>query len=142
MAVRGMEVVLRAVEVRGHHTAEIGAVLAVVGLAELDPGDLGHRIGFVRRLERSGEQLPLADRLRGEGPFVKGFPGGERTPTLAEITEIQDRLTKAGFDTGGVDGRVGSDTMKAVRDYQRKAGLEPADGYAGLKVLARLRQGT
>jgi lytic murein transglycosylase len=83
----------------------------------------------------------LADRLRGEGPFVKGFPGGERTPTLAEITEIQDRLTKAGFDTGGVDGRVGSDTMKAVRDYQRKAGLEPADGYAGLKVLARLRQG-
>jgi lytic murein transglycosylase len=83
----------------------------------------------------------LADRLRGEGSFVKGFPGGERTPTLAEITEIQDRLTKAGFDTGGVDGRVGSDTMKAVRDYQRKAGLEPADGYAGLKVLARLRQG-
>ena len=83
----------------------------------------------------------LSDRLRGEGPLVKEFPNSERTPTLAEITELQDRLTKAGFDTGGVDGRVGNDTMKAVRDYQRKAGLEPADGYAGLKVLARLRQG-
>ena len=67
----------------------------------------------------------LSDRLRGEGPFVKAFPNSERTPTLAEITEIQDRLTKAGFDTGGVDGRVGNDTMKAVRDYQRKVGLEP-----------------
>jgi lytic murein transglycosylase len=84
----------------------------------------------------------LSDRLRGEAPFVKEFPNSERTPTLAEVTEIQDRLTKAGFNTGGVDGRVGNDTMKAVRDYQRKVGLEPADGYAGLKVLTRLRQGS
>lgn len=84
----------------------------------------------------------LSDRLRGEGPFVKDFPNSERTPSLAEIMEIQDRLTRAGFNTGGVDGRVGNDTMKAVRDYQRKVGFEPADGYAGLKVLARLRQGS
>ena len=32
--------------------------------------------------------------------------------------------------------------MKAVRAYQQKVGMEPADGYAGLKVLARLRAGT
>lgn len=82
----------------------------------------------------------LADRLRGQGPFVQSFPGGERTPTLAEVQEIQRRLTAAGFDTGGSDGRVGSTTMKAVAAFQRKAGME-VDGYAGLKVLARLRQG-
>jgi hypothetical protein len=29
-----------------------------------------------------------------------------------------------------------------VRDYQRKVGMTPADGYAGLKLLARLRRGT
>ena len=81
----------------------------------------------------------LSDRLRGEGNFVKQFPGGERPPTVAELKELQERLTKAGFDTGGTNGRVGSDTMKAVRAYQKKAGIEPADGYAGLKVLARLR---
>ena len=83
----------------------------------------------------------LSDRLRGDGPFVQPFPGGERTPTLAELQELQQRLTKAGFDTGGVDGRVGTDTMRAVRAYQQKVGMEPADGYAGLKVLARLRGG-
>ena len=83
----------------------------------------------------------LADRLRGEGPFILPFPGGERTPTLAEVQEIQRRLTEYGYDTGGIDGRVGTDTMLAVRNYQRKARLEPADGYAGLKLLARLRQG-
>ena len=82
----------------------------------------------------------LGDRIRGEGEFVQPFPGGERTPTLAEVQEIQRRLTALGFDTDGTDGRVGRETMLAVRAFQRKVGLEPADGYAGIKVLVRLRQ--
>ena len=82
----------------------------------------------------------LADRIRSDGPFVHSFPGGERLMTLAEVQELQLRLTKLGFDTDGSDGRVGRDTQRAVRDFQRKVGMAPADGYAGLKVLARLRQ--
>ena len=83
----------------------------------------------------------LGDRILGAPPFIHPFPGSERALTLAEVQEVQTRLTKAGFDTGGTDGRVGNDTMKAVKDYQTKMGLLPADGYGGLKVLARLRQG-
>lgn len=83
----------------------------------------------------------LGDRVMGAGPFVQQFPGAERALTLAEVQEVQQRLTALGFDTGGSDGRVGNATMLAVRNFQRKAGIEPADGYAGLKVLARLRQG-
>jgi membrane-bound lytic murein transglycosylase B len=83
----------------------------------------------------------LGDRILGAPPFIQPFPGSERALTLAEVQEMQVRLTKAGFDTGGTDGRVGNDTMKAVRDYQVKMGLAPADGYGGLQVLARLRQG-
>jgi len=84
----------------------------------------------------------LGDRILGGPPFIQPFPGSERALTLAEVKEMQVRLTKAGFDTGGTDGRVGNDTMQAIRDYQAKMGLEPADGYGGLKVLARLRQGS
>jgi membrane-bound lytic murein transglycosylase B len=83
----------------------------------------------------------LGDRILGGPDFIQPFPGSERILTLAEIEEMQTRLTRAGFDTGGTDGRVGNDTMTAVRNYQIKMGLEPADGYGGLKVLARLRQG-
>jgi peptidoglycan lytic transglycosylase B len=83
----------------------------------------------------------LADRIRGEGPFVQQFPGGERIPTLAEVQEMQRLLTARGFDTRGADGRIGPDTVLAVRAFQTKVGMKPADGYAGLKVLARLRQG-
>jgi len=82
----------------------------------------------------------LADRIRGAGPLVRKFPGAEeRAPTLAEVQEIQKRLTALGFDTGGSDGRVGKQTQIAVRAYQTKVGILPADGYAGMKVLARLR---
>ena len=83
----------------------------------------------------------LGDRILGGPPFLQPFPGSERALTLAEVQEMQIRLTKAGFDTGGNDGRVGNDTMQAVKDYQTRMGLMPADGYGGLKVLARLRQG-
>jgi hypothetical protein len=80
----------------------------------------------------------LGDRIRGDGPLSQAFPGGERTLTLEEVQEVQRRLTARGFDTGGTDGRVGRDTMLAVRNFQTRAGL-PADGYPGLKVLAALR---
>ena len=83
----------------------------------------------------------LGDRILGGPTFIQPFPGSERALTLAEVQEMQTRLTKAGFDTGGTDGRVGNDTMQAIRDFQTRAGLLPADGYGGLKVLARLRQG-
>ena len=83
----------------------------------------------------------LGDRVLGGGPFIQPFPGSERAPTLAEVQEMQSRLTKAGYDTGGTDGRVGNMTMLAARTFQQKAGLMPADGYLGLKLLAKLRGG-
>lgn len=81
----------------------------------------------------------LGDRVMGEGAFVTPWPGGERAMTLAELQEIQTRLTARGFATGGTDGRIGSDTMRAVRAFQEQAGITPADGYPGLKVLNALR---
>jgi lytic murein transglycosylase len=82
----------------------------------------------------------LGDRVMGGEPFAQRFPGSERAPTLAEVQEIQRRLTALGYDTGGTDGRVGNDTMLAVQNFQRKIGMQPADGYAGVTLLARLRE--
>jgi membrane-bound lytic murein transglycosylase B len=82
----------------------------------------------------------LGDRCTGRPPFIQKFPGSEPPPTLAEVEEIQRRLTAIGFNTGGADGRIGNATTIAVRDYQRKFGLEPADGYPGVGLLAHLRQ--
>jgi lytic murein transglycosylase len=82
----------------------------------------------------------LGDLIRGDGGFRRQFPGGERVPTIDEVKEIQRRLNERGFKTEGIDGRTGSDTVRAVAAFQKHVGMQPADGYAGLKVLARLRQ--
>lgn len=81
----------------------------------------------------------LGDLIRGDPPFRQQFPGGERAPTQEEVKEIQRRLNEHGFKND-IDGRTGSDTVRAIIAFQKKVGMEP-DGYAGLKLLARLRQG-
>jgi len=84
----------------------------------------------------------LGDLVRGDPPFHQQFPGGERVPTLKEVMEIQRRLKELGYKVDGIDGRSGTDTVRAIAAFQNKVGMEPADGYAGLKVLARLRAGS
>jgi membrane-bound lytic murein transglycosylase B len=80
----------------------------------------------------------LADRIAGGPPIAASWPREDRALTLAERRELQERLTHAGFATGGVDGKVGPNTIAAVRAFQRSKGLIP-DGYASLEVLRRLR---
>jgi membrane-bound lytic murein transglycosylase B len=81
----------------------------------------------------------LSDRLRGGGPLLSPWPRQDRALTLAERTEVQHRLNAQGFDTGGIDGRLGPATVAAVQAWQRARGL-PADGYVNAAVLDRLRR--
>lgn len=80
----------------------------------------------------------LADRIRGGQTIQGNWPRGDRALTLAEREEMQQRLTTAGFDTQGIDGKIGPKTIGAVRAYQVAHGLTP-DGYASLHLLSRLR---
>jgi membrane-bound lytic murein transglycosylase B len=80
----------------------------------------------------------LADRLRGGPPIQADWPRGDRALTFDERQEMQRLLTAQGFDTQGVDGRIGPRTIAAVRAFQRAEGLIP-DGYPSLDLLNRLR---
>jgi hypothetical protein len=81
----------------------------------------------------------LADRLSGAAPLRGGWPEGDRALTKDERTELQRRLTANGFDTRGIDGRIGPLTTRALRAFQRSQGLVP-DGYANPALLDRLRR--
>lgn len=80
----------------------------------------------------------LADRFRGRGEIVGGWPRDDRPLGRQERHDLQELLTARGFDTGGVDGIIGFNSRKALRDYQRSIGL-PADGYPTPEILKRLR---
>ncbi|TNJ42244.1 lytic murein transglycosylase [Phaeobacter sp. B1627] len=80
----------------------------------------------------------LSDRLKG-GPEIKGkWPRGDRALTFSERKEMQKRLTRAGFNTQGVDGKIGPNTIAAIRAFQNARGIVP-DGYASLSLLKKLR---
>lgn len=55
----------------------------------------------------------------------------------SKVTQLQNALKLLGFYTGGVDGKFGSGTKKAVMQFQRANGLT-ADGLAGTKTQTLL----
>ena len=80
----------------------------------------------------------LGDRISGEAGLRGSWPEGERALKRAERQELQTLLTRAGFATGGVDGRIGPNTVEAIRGFQRRVGMEP-DGHPSVGLLRRLR---
>ena len=81
----------------------------------------------------------LADRIRGGGDFAHEWPRGDRMLTTSEREEVQTILNRLGYDTGGVDGRLGSKSRAAIRHWQQKVGVVP-DGFASGDLLEALRK--
>ena len=81
----------------------------------------------------------LSDRLAGSDGLVGKWPVKERMPDADQSLEIQKHLVRMGYDVGKLDGKIGEKAQAAIRQYQRKHGLEP-DGFANLALLERMRR--
>jgi membrane-bound lytic murein transglycosylase B len=81
----------------------------------------------------------LADRLRGAGPLVAVWPTGHKPLARDQRVELQQLLTAKGFDTGGMDGIIGDQTLRALRAFQKSRGIRP-EGWPSVQLLERLRQ--
>lgn len=80
----------------------------------------------------------LSDRIGGAGPLKSGWPRDDRNLRFAEKKEMQRRLTARGFNTDGVDGIIGPNTIQAIRRFQSTVGMVP-DGYASYEILRKLK---
>ncbi|QPC42201.1 lytic murein transglycosylase [Kaustia mangrovi] len=80
----------------------------------------------------------LADRIAGAPQIAARWPRDERPLSHSETQELQRLLNRRGYDTGGIDGRLGPRTLSAVRHVQGRLGLAP-DGYPTTALLERLR---
>jgi glucose-6-phosphate 1-epimerase len=81
----------------------------------------------------------LADRLRGGSGLATPWPTEDPGLSRAQRRELQELLLARGHDIGAVDGMIGNNTRRAIRDEQQRLGLSPADGRAGRRILDALR---
>jgi membrane-bound lytic murein transglycosylase B len=80
----------------------------------------------------------LGDRLLGGQPIQAAWPKDKPMLDKDQRQELQERLAGLGFYEGDADGKLGSRTREAVRNFQLRRGLVP-DGYADVAVLRELR---
>ena len=81
----------------------------------------------------------LGDAIAGEPPLRASWPTGDKPLNRAQSKDMQTRLHAMGYDVGELDGKLGEKASLALRQFQRKAGLDP-DGYPTLKVLERMHK--
>lgn len=80
--------------------------------------------------------------LRYTGADAGSIPEAAKRPILKkgmtgeDVRELQEKLVKLGFDTGGVEGQYGSKTFIAVAKLQEENHITPVDGEAGPVTMA------
>ncbi|MEC5210428.1 membrane-bound lytic murein transglycosylase B [Psychrobacter sp. PL15] len=70
----------------------------------------------------------LGKAIAGQSGLQKSWPRYERPLSTSQVTNLQQRLTNAGYDTKGADGIVGTNTRKAFQRWQGDNGQTP-DGF-------------
>jgi len=79
-------------------------------------------------------------KAQGQTP-KKAASANEPIGTSKKITRknIQTALKNAGLYDGPIDGKIGKNTKKAIKEFQRLNGLTP-DGIAGKKTWVKLQE--
>lgn len=77
----------------------------------------------------------FATRLMGAPVFNPGRPDPQLS--LKDTKRLQEKLQQRGYDVGGIDGILGTNTREAVRREQLRLGL-PADAWPTLELLEAL----
>ncbi len=79
----------------------------------------------------------LALGFDGKQAIVTPWPESDEALSLSQKKKLQEALTKQGYNTGGVDGLIGPNSMKAIRAWQSANGVI-ADGYVEKRLWLRI----
>lgn len=130
--------------INGARVPDYGPAAVIVPAGARGPAFMVfHNFGVIKKYNNADSYAlgvaHLGERIGGAGPMVLSWPTDDKPLGRGQKKILQTNLTKLGFDTGGIDGKLGPDSRKALRAFQRSRGL-PADGYASTKLLARVQQ--
>ena len=80
----------------------------------------------------------LARQIAGAPGIATPWPLDVRPLRRSERREVQDKLTRMGYDTEGADGIIGPNSERAIRAFQLDRGLVP-DALASNRLLEAVR---
>jgi peptidoglycan hydrolase-like protein with peptidoglycan-binding domain len=80
----------------------------------------------------------LSDRIAGGIGFKTPWPQASTILSRTEILEVQESLTKRGFDAGPADGVAGEKTRAAIGAFEKTLG-KATTGEATKAILEALR---
>lgn len=106
----------------------------------------GRTVVAVQKLQRRAglqvDGVPGAQTKEALGRYGKRSPLGRRILASGmrgwDVAALQFALAWHGFPSGNLDGRFGASTERALRKFQRWAGI-PLDGLAGGSTVAGLK---
>jgi murein L,D-transpeptidase YcbB/YkuD len=112
-----------------------------------NPADMERQVASMQNeIQAKDQQIQdLQYQLESSQQAIK--PNFSKKPTTrssmikvpgVSILEVQQALTKAGFNPGPMDGQPGLKTKKALKAFQRRHGLH-VDGMVGEKTWSYLR---
>ena len=79
----------------------------------------------------------LSDALVRKPGIQQDWPRGDELLSFENKKAMQQKLTDLGFNTEGVDGRIGPNSRRAIRAWQAANGLT-ADGYMEQRLYKKL----
>ncbi len=147
MARQEVEIVAGPIEIGRHRADEVRAVLAAIGLAELDAGDLGDRVPLIGGLELALEQRLLGHRLRRE--LGIDAAGAEEQELLhadllgrADDVRLDHQVVVEEIRRVAVIGQDAADPRRRDHDHLRPVGREPTfDLRLPAEIALRLGRG-
>jgi membrane-bound lytic murein transglycosylase B len=80
----------------------------------------------------------LADQIAGREQLSRDWSRPFTRLSFNETQELQQHLTRMGYYSGDIDGRIGAMSRDAIKAFQARSGLAP-DGHPSKEVLSRMR---
>ncbi len=111
----------------GTKAQETEGLKAQVASLESQIGDLSQRVEELSQHQEGAQTLSTGRANRS----------GKVTAVSLSTHDVQLALKAAGFYDGPIDGKLGLQTKRAIRGFQKAKGLTP-DGKVGTKTAAAL----
>ena len=115
--------------------AKVNSVEQRQSAIEGQTGESRESVGYLKgKVDSRGPSTVVVTGLKGNEGYL--YKSGKKSLTHKDI---QFALKSAGFYNGTIDGKIGKNTKKAIREFQKTNGLK-ADGIVGPKTRDLLLQ--